>query len=274
MVGAAVSRLIMMNVGHGTDGRLANRRALITGAGSGIGMATAIRLADEGAAVAVVDVRADAAECVAEDVRRRGGRAAALAADVGDEQSVAAAVEGAAAALGGLDTVAACAGIVVAGATHELTLDTWETMLRVNLTGVFLAVKHAVPHLIDAGGGAIVTIGSTASLVAAGRSSVYDASKGGVLQLTRAIAVEYVDHGIRANCVCPGVVSTNLAANSRQLTQLSTDAPAAPAGRIDVPMSRAADPAEIAAVVTFLCSDDASFVTGAAVPVDGGYTAI
>ena len=263
-----------MNEGRQTHGRLAGRRALITGGGSGIGMATAIQLATEGAAVVVVDVRKDAAETVAEDIRERDGRAVALAADVRDELSMTAAVDQAARELAGLDTVAACAGIVAASSTHETSLDAWETMLRVNLTGVFLVVKHAVPHLIEVGGGAIVTIGSAASLVAAGRSSAYDASKGGVLQLTRAVAVEYVDRGIRANCVCPGVVRTNLAANSRDLTQLGTDAPGAPASRIDVPMSRAADPAEIAAVVAFLCSDEASFMTGAAVPVDGGYTAI
>lgn len=254
--------------------RLAGRRALVTGAGSGIGRATANRLAGEGAAVLVLDVRREAADEVASEIGGHGGRAVALAADVGDEQAVAAAIEEGVSALGGLDTVAACAGITAAGATHELELSTWEKIVRVNLTGTFLTLKHALPHLMAAGGGAIVTIGSTASLVAAGRTSVYDASKGGVLQLTRAVAVEYVDHGIRANCVCPGLVATNLAANSRELTALGTDAGSAPLDRLRVPMSRAADPGEIAAAVAFLCSDDASFMTGAAVPVDGGYTAI
>jgi meso-butanediol dehydrogenase / (S,S)-butanediol dehydrogenase / diacetyl reductase len=257
-----------------SDGRLAGKRALVTGAGSGIGRATALRLAADGAAVAAVDVRDDAAERVATEVTDHGGTAVAFVGDVSSEPSVAEAVAGAERALGGLDTVAACAGITAAGATHEITLDAWQTLLGVNLTGMFLTLKHTIPHLVAAGGGSIVTVGSTASLVAAGRTSAYDASKGGVLQLTRAVAVEYVDHGIRANCVCPGFVATGLAANSRQITSLGTEAATPPAGRIRIPMERAADPDELAAVIAFLCSGDASFMTGVAVPVDGGYTAV
>ena len=257
-------------------GRLAGRRALVTGAGSGIGRAVAHRLAAEGAAVGVLDVRGPAAKEVVDELTAAGAHAVAADADVGDESSVADATETVVDALGGLDTVVACAGLTHPASTHEMPLEAWDTMLRVNLTGVFLTIKHAVPHLIEAGGGSIVTIGSVASLVAAGQSSAYDASKGGVLQLTRAVAVEYVDDGIRANCVCPGVVATNLGRTSRAITGLA-DASGArrpPADRLDVPMSRRADPSEIAAVVTFLCSDDASFVTGAAIPVDGGFTAI
>lgn len=250
----------------------------MTGAGSGIGRATAIQLACEGAAVLALDVRADAAEQTATTINEQGGHALALAADVGDESALRAEIERGVTGpggLGGLDTVVVCAGIVAAGATHELDLSTWELIMRVNLTGTFLALKHTLPHLIAAGGGSIVTIGSTASLVAAGRTSVYDASKGGVLQLTRAVAVEYVDQNIRANCVCPGLVATGLARNSRQLNAVSTSTGgSAPSERLRIPMERAADPAEIAGAVAFLCSDDASFITGVALPVDGGYTAI
>lgn len=224
--------------------------------------------------MAIIDVRDNAARTLAAAIASRGGTAVALTGDVGDEPAIAAAVDAAASRLGGLDTVAACAGITAAGATHETSLTAWETLLRVNLTGMFLTLKHTIPHIIEAGAGSIVTIGSTASLVAAGRTSAYDASKGGVLQLTRAVAVEYADRGIRANCVCPGFVATNLAANSRQITNLGTEAAGPPAGRIQIPIARAADPAEVAAAVAFLCSDDASFITGAAVPIDGGYTAI
>ena len=257
-------------------GRLAGRRALVTGGASGIGRASALRLAAEGASVAVVDVRAGAADPVAAEVTAAGGNAISLTCDVRDEASVETATRAAADAFDGLDTVVACAGITATGATHAVALADWQLVISVNLTGVFLVVKHALAHLLDAGGGAIVTVGSTASLVAAGRTASYDASKGGVLQFTRAVAVEYVDQGIRANCVCPGVVSTDLATHSRALdAPLETgDGVPGPSGRLRVPMSRAADPSEIAAVVAFLCSDEASFLTGAAIPVDGGYTAI
>jgi NAD(P)-dependent dehydrogenase (short-subunit alcohol dehydrogenase family) len=255
--------------------RLDGRRALLTGAGSGIGAACARRIAERGAAVALLDVRGDAAGSVAAELRTAGMRAVGLECDVADEASVAPAVTAAADALEGIDTVVACAGIARPSRMHELSLADWNAIIAVNLTGVFLTLRHALGHLIAAGGGSVVTIGSVASLVAAGSCVGYGASKGGVLQLTRALAAEYVDDGIRANCVCPGVVETGLADNSAALHGQPTSVVEAPIyQRIRRPIERSADPAEIASVVAFLCSDDASFMTGAAVPVDGGYTAI
>lgn len=184
-------------------------------------------------------------------------------------------VEQVAAELDGLDTIVAAAGIARTGRTIELSLSEWDTVIRVNLTGVFLTLKHTLGHLASAGGGVVVTIGSVASLVAAGRAPSYDASKGGVLQLTRAIAAECADQNIRANCVCPGLVATPLGDNSRDLYGPMGRGPERlTARRTRPPIARVAEPGEIASVVAFLCSDGSSFMTGAAVPVDGGYTAV
>ena len=149
--------------------RLVGRRALVTGGGSGIGRATVLQLAADGARVAVADVRAGSADPVVGAVVAAGGEALPLECDVRDEASVEAAVAQAASVFGGLDTVVACAGITATGSTHTMELAAWELLIGVNLTGVFLTLKHSLPYLLDAGGGAIVTIGSTASLVAAGR---------------------------------------------------------------------------------------------------------
>jgi NAD(P)-dependent dehydrogenase (short-subunit alcohol dehydrogenase family) len=255
--------------------RLRGRRALITGAGSGIGQACALRLAAEGAAVAVADLRGDLANEVAETITSNDGRAVACTTDVSDEASTAAAVTTAADQLGGLDTVVTCAGILHAAMTHEMTLDQWQLVIGINLTGTFLLIKHALPHLLEAGGGSIVTIGSIASVVAGGYAPSYDASKAGVVGLTRAVAVQYADRGIRANCVCPGHVVTGLKSHSTEtMASVDTRQVRAPAQRVQVPMARSGEPSEIAAAVAFLCSDDASFMTGATLMVDGGYTIV
>lgn len=264
-----------MNWSEHPTSRLRGRRAFVTGAGSGIGQACALRLAAEGAAVAVADVRADLAKEVAERITSNDGRAAAFTNDVSDEASTAAVVADAASQLGGLDTVVACAGILHAAMTHEMTLEQWQLVIGVNLTGTFLPVKHALPHLLQAGGGSIVTIGSIASVVAGGYAPAYDASKAGVVALTRAVAVQYADRGIRANCVCPGHVATGLKSHSAEtMASVATRQASAPAQRVQVPMGRRGEPSEIAAVVAFLCSDDSSFMTGATVMVDGGYTIV
>jgi NAD(P)-dependent dehydrogenase (short-subunit alcohol dehydrogenase family) len=252
--------------------RLAGQRAIVTGAASGIGLAIARKLLGEGVRVALSDLRDDA---LADACRDLGSDARGFPCDVGDESSVSRMIDEAGAWLGGLDTVVTSAGIVRSGSTVDLSLETWELVLRINLTGTFLVLKHCLGPLRRNGGGSIITVGSVSSLVAAGRTCAYDAAKGGVLQLTRAIAVENAPHGIRANCVLPGIVRTPLAANSIQLYgEMDTNVLGLPATRVKIPMERVADPAEIAGVVAFLASSEASFMTGAAIAVDGGYTAI
>ena len=257
-------------------GRLAGRRALVTGGASGIGRASALRLAAEGASVAVVDVRAGAADPVAAEVTAADGNAISLTCDVRDEGSVETATRAAADAFDGLDTVVACAGITATGATHAVALADWQFVISVNLTGVFLVVEHAVAHLLDAGGGAIVTVGSTASLVAAGRTASYDASKGGVLQFTPPSPSSTSTKG-SGPTVCAPALSVPAwpptAENSTRRWRRVTASPGRRGG-CGCRCPRATDPSEIAAVVAFLCSDEASFLTGAAIPVDGGYTAI
>lgn len=248
---------------------------MVTGGGGGIGEAAARRLAAEGASVAVLDARFDAAFTVAESIVETGASALAVRCDVSIEGDVIRAVAESARFLSGLDIVVCSAGITRPARTHQLTLADWQTVIDVNLTGAFLTIREALPHLVAAGSSAIVTIGSVASIVAAGRTCAYDASKAGLLQLTRSVAVEYVADGLRANCLCPGAVSTDLVANTRALHGPDeSDRVAGPSTRIRVPMERVASPDEIASVVAFLASDDASFMTAAAVAVDGGYTAI
>jgi len=243
----------------------------VTGAGSGIGRACARRLAADGAAVAAVDRHAASAEETARLITANGEIAVPLEADVSSAVSVEQVVQTVVDRLGGLDIVVTAAGVIQVVATHEIDPADWDRMLAVNLTGTFLPVRFGLPHLMRAGG-AIVTIASVAAMVAGGASSSYDASKGGVLQFTRAVGAEYAAYGVRANCVCPGRVRTNL----RQTSHQSFEATGAAGGalRVNVPIDRAAEPAEIAAAVAFLCSDDASFITASAVMADGGYTAV
>jgi NAD(P)-dependent dehydrogenase (short-subunit alcohol dehydrogenase family) len=244
------------------------RSVLVTGGASGMGRATALLLAREGASVTVVDLASDAAEDAAGEVTASGGHAIAAPADVGSEDEIAAAVASAVDAFGGLDGVVTCAGIFHGGDLKPLAdveLDDFLFVLRVNLAGTFLAIKHAVPHLI-ARRGAVVTIASTAALKGHGFGSGYTASKGGVAALTRLAAVQYGPQGVRVNCICPGGVDTPMTAGVWNTPEAQERLK-----RI-VPLQRVAQPEEIASVAAFLLSDAASDLTGQTIAVDGGAT--
>jgi 3-oxoacyl-[acyl-carrier protein] reductase len=233
-----------------------------------MGRATALLLARDGTAVTVVDRAADGAKEVVRGITSANGTAQAAPADVSKEDEVAAAVANAVDAYGGLDGVVTCAGIFHGGDLRplgEVELDDFMFVLQVNLAGTFLAIKHAVPHLVERRG-AVVTIASTAALKGHGFGSGYTASKGGVAALTRLAAVQYGRHGVRVNCICPGGVDTPMTAGTWDRPEAQEQI------RRNVPLQRVAQPEEIASVAAFLLSDAASDLTGQTIAVDGGAT--
>ncbi|MBW2623550.1 MAG: SDR family oxidoreductase [Deltaproteobacteria bacterium] len=254
-------------------GKLDGKSAVITGGGSGIGRACALKMAGEGARVMVADIREDIAKETAE-----GGTAMFFQCDVGSETSVEAMTAKTIEKFGALDILVSNAGNLTVGGIHETSLEDWERVIRVQLTGTFLSARTALRHMIQHGGGNIITMGSVSSVVigAGGSAASYKAAKGGILQFTRAIATEYAHLGVRANCVCPGAIATNLGKHTQEDSAKWTSEVKDERRqyKVDVPMMRRADPMEVANVVAFLASSDSSFMTGSAVMVDGGYTAI
>ena len=262
-----------------SPGRLASKRVIVTGGANGIGRATTLRMVAEGASVAVLDYSLEDAEAVAAEAADLPGSVVPLRVDISDEESVNSSFETASNALGGLDIAVQAAGIAVGGATHEVALADWNVVIGVNLTGTFLVNRAALTQMLRSGGGSIVNVTSTSALIAAGPIAAYDASKAGVHALTRYIAEEYADRGIRTNAVAPGLTGdTNMGRSSQRVARPGDDAwsLSLPQRRIDrlmsIPMKRAATSREVAAVIVFLASDEASFVTGAQYVVDGGNT--
>lgn len=247
-------------------GRYAGRAVLVTGGASGLGEAIAHRLAAEGARVGVIDFQAEGAARVVDDIRRKGGEAIALIADVTDFQALSSAVNEAVRTFGQLDVAVNNAGI---GSpfmpTAEHSLENWNRVIGVNLTGVFHGMKAELPHMVAAGG-AIVNIASIASLVGVDGIAPYVAAKHGVLGLTKSAALEYGKYGIRVTAVCPTFVKTPLTT-----AELKDDAQWQALAAMHA-LGRCATPEDVAAMVAFLGSDDGAMLTGCAYPVDGGIT--
>jgi NAD(P)-dependent dehydrogenase (short-subunit alcohol dehydrogenase family) len=245
------------------------RVALVAGGGSGIGRAVCELFSERGGAVLVTDVNVTAAKAVAETIAQNGGRAEACRCDVSRWDQVQEAVDSARRNFGRLDVLINCGGILRSHAIEDTSEEEWADVLGVNLTGSFLLTKTAMTAMRQQGGGAIVHTASRMAIRIKERRGAYAPSKGGVLALTRMAALEGATHGIRVNCVCPGFIDT--------LMTRSDGTPAQVQAAFDgwnriCPLGRAGRPEEIARAMLFLASDEASFITGVALPVDGGRT--
>ena len=247
--------------------RFTDHVAVVTGAGSGLGRATAHRFADEGAGVAVLDLDADAAEKAAAEIGERGGNARAYRVDVTDPAAVKETVDGIAADLGRPRVLVNSAGIGSFAHTVDETYERWSAIIGVNLTGTFLMCQATLPYLLD-GGGVIVNVASNAGLMGQPYSAAYCASKGGVVNLTRALAVEYQRRNVRVNAVAPGGMNTPMIAGFTMPEGVNMKEFA----RVTSPLG-AAEPEEVAGMIAYIASNEGRYMTGSIVSFDGGITA-
>jgi len=250
-------------------GKLEGRVAIVTAGGAGIGAATVRRFAKEGAAVVIADLSGTRAKAVTDEVNSAGGRAAFIKMDASDPEAIQATIKLAIDSYGRLDVLFNNAGMAEVALIHDTTLESWNRVMAVTLTSTFLGIKYAVPIMRKQGGGAIVNTASISGTRGDYGMASYNAAKAGVINLTRAAALENAKQKIRVNCVCPGGINTRVA---EVLGGDRADEFRRTMGAIH-PIGRMGEPEEIANMVTFLASDEASFITGASFVVDGGVTA-
>lgn len=247
--------------------RLKDKVAIITGGGSGIGRASAELFAHEGAKVVVADFNEKAGQETAAAIRRAGGEAIFVRVDVSDPAQVQQLVNTTLQTYGGIDILVNNAGVLLFGTALDTSQEDWERVIAINLTGTFLVSKAVLPHMIARGGGSIVNLtSSTGAHDAAANTVAYVTSKGGVALLTRAMAIDHAKHNVRVNAVAPGPTDTPMLREAMSPEQLAAFAATFPMGRLG-------RPEELARAILFLASDEASFVTGAILAVDGGQTA-
>jgi NAD(P)-dependent dehydrogenase (short-subunit alcohol dehydrogenase family) len=251
--------------------RLHDKTAVITGAGSGIGRAMALLFAREGARVLAADLDGAAAKETAAMVHAEGGLCLPHTVDASDPEQVRRMIETAISELGRIDVLCNNAGIGSTTDVVDCEAEDWDRVMAVNVRSVFLGCKYALPHMVKQGRGAIVNTASVAGMVGVPKRASYCASKGAVIALTRQVAMDFVKQGIRVNCVCPGTVDSPWV--ERLLAGVEDKAEARAALEARQPMGRLGTPEEVAAAALYLASDDAAFVTGTSIVLDGGWTA-
>jgi NAD(P)-dependent dehydrogenase (short-subunit alcohol dehydrogenase family) len=251
--------------------RLAGKTAFITGGGTGIGRACALLFAREGARVAVAGRRPDLLASVVADVHAAGGKAFSVTCDVAKADRVEHAVSAVVGRLGEINVLVNNAGVLHVGSAEETSEADWDRVINIDLKGTFLISRAVLPEMRKAGGGSIVNIGSVLGLVGMKKRAAYAAAKGGVTMLTRAMALDHAHEGIRVNCICPAIVDTELI---RAMLAKAPDPEAARRQRAGgIPLGRLGRPEDVAQLALFLASDESSWLTGAALPLDGGLTA-